>query len=133
MFDFAWSELALIGVVALVVIGPKDLPKAMRTVGAWTRKARAIAHEFRSSVEQMVRDAELDEVKNTIDKATSIRLDEELHKTIDPTGELNRSLTEPVLTNPLAESAKPAIPELPAPEPAAAHETPPQAPSKPAA
>ncbi len=43
MFDFAWSELAVIAVVALVVIGPKDLPRVMRTVGIWVGKARAIA------------------------------------------------------------------------------------------
>ena len=59
MFDFAWSELALIAVVALVVIGPKDLPRVLKTVGKWVRKARAIAREFQGSLEQMVNEAEL--------------------------------------------------------------------------
>ena len=46
MFDIAWSELALIGAVALIVIGPKDLPRVMRNLGQWARKARAMAAEF---------------------------------------------------------------------------------------
>ena len=60
MFDFAWSELALIAVIALVVIGPKDLPRVMRIVGQWTRRARAIAREFQGSLDQMMRESELD-------------------------------------------------------------------------
>lgn len=66
MFDIAWSELALIGAVALVVIGPKDLPKVMRTMGQWTRKARLLAGEFQSSVDEMVRQAELEELRKKV-------------------------------------------------------------------
>jgi sec-independent protein translocase protein TatB len=107
MFDFAWSELALIAVVALVVIGPKDLPRVMRTVGQWTRRARAIAREFQGSLDQMVREAELDEVKRHIDRATSFNMENEIRQTIDPRGELQRSLDESVAPNPLAEPVKP--------------------------
>lgn len=107
MFDFAWSELAVIAVVALVVIGPKDLPRVMRTVGQWTRRARAIAREFQGSLDQMMREAELDEVKRHIDRATSFNVENEIRRTIDPTGDLQRSLDEPVMTNPLADPAKP--------------------------
>jgi sec-independent protein translocase protein TatB len=107
MFDFAWSELALIAVVALVVIGPKDLPRVMRTVGQWTRRARAIAREFQGSLDQMVREAELDEVKRHIDRATSFNVENEFRRTIDPAGDLQRSLDESVMTNPLAEPVKP--------------------------
>lgn len=63
MFDIAWSELALIGAVALVVIGPKDLPKVMRTMGKWTRQVRAMAGDFQRHVDDMVRQAELDEIR----------------------------------------------------------------------
>jgi len=118
MFDFAWSELALIAVVALVVIGPKDLPRVMRVVGQWTRRARAIAREFQGSLDQMVREAELDEVKQHIDRATSFNVENEIRRTVDPTGDLQRSLDEPVTTNPLADPPKPvervAIEEKPA-------------------
>jgi sec-independent protein translocase protein TatB len=107
MFDFAWSELALIAVVALVVIGPKDLPRVMRTVGQWTRRARAIAREFQSSLDQMVREAELDDMKRHIDRATNFNVENEIRRTIDPTGDLQRSLDEPVMTNPLADPVEP--------------------------
>ncbi|HWE75933.1 MAG TPA: Sec-independent protein translocase protein TatB [Stellaceae bacterium] len=107
MFDFAWSELALIAVVALVVIGPKDLPRVMRMVGQWTRRARAIAREFQGSLDQMVREAELDEVKRHIDRATSFNVENEFRRTIDPAGDLQRSLDEPMISNPLAEPVKP--------------------------
>ena len=107
MFDFAWSELALIAVVALIVIGPKDLPRVMRTVGQWTRRARAIAREFQGSLDQMVREAELDDVKRHIDRASSFNVENEIRGVIDPTGDLHRSLNEPVMTNPLADPVKP--------------------------
>jgi sec-independent protein translocase protein TatB len=95
MLDFSWSELALIGVVALVVIGPKVLPKALRTVGIWVRKARTISREFQSSVEQMMREAELDEVKKQIESVAAVDIDKEFEKTVDPTGELAESLKPP--------------------------------------
>jgi sec-independent protein translocase protein TatB len=109
MFDFAWSELALIAVVALVVIGPKDLPRVMRTVATYVRKARAIAREFQGHVEDMVREAELEEVRKEVEKAAKLSLPDEFAKTVDPTGELQAAFSDPVLTNPTT--------ELPAPPP----------------
>src|SRR5271170_1772519 len=117
MFDFAWSELMLIAVVALVFIPPKDLPRAMRTVGFWVRKARSIAHEFQGSLEQMVREAELDDVRKEIEKATSINFDEEVARTVDPKGELHAALNDPLLTDPMAEAPALAAPPTPEPEP----------------
>ena len=106
MFDFSWSELALIAVVALVVIGPKDLPRVMKNVAFWVRKARSMAREFQGSIEEMMREAELDDVKRGLDEATRFNFDEEMSKTIDPRGELQRSLSAPELTNPLADAPK---------------------------
>jgi sec-independent protein translocase protein TatB len=63
MFDVAPTELMLVVVVALVVIGPKDLPKAMRFVGKWVGKARAMARHFRSGLDTMMREAELEELE----------------------------------------------------------------------
>jgi sec-independent protein translocase protein TatB len=83
-FDIGWPELMLIGVVALVVIGPKDLPAALRVAGYWVRKARTLSREFHSSVEQMMREVELHEVQNELRKATEINLDHEFNKIIDP-------------------------------------------------
>src|SRR4051794_29627663 len=63
MFDIAPSELLLLAVVALVFIGPKDLPKVMRVVGRWIGKARAMAGHFRSGIDEMIRQSELEELE----------------------------------------------------------------------
>lgn len=63
MFDVAPTELLLVVVVALVVIGPKDLPKAMRFVGKWVGKARGMARHFRAGLDTMMREAELEELE----------------------------------------------------------------------
>ena len=63
MFDIAPTELLLCAVVALVVIGPKDLPKAMRVLGYWVGRARGVARHFRSGIDTMMREAELQEME----------------------------------------------------------------------
>lgn len=63
MFDVAPTELILVGVVALVIIGPKELPRMMRTVGQWVGRARGVARHFRSGFDAMVREAELAEME----------------------------------------------------------------------
>jgi sec-independent protein translocase protein TatB len=122
MFDFAWSEIAVIAVVALVVIGPKDLPKALRTLGTWVGRARTIAREFQNSLDQMIREAELEEVRKQVETVTKLDVAHAIENTIDPGGELKRDLAEPLLTEaaPAASEAK----ALPAEEPAAMPEEP---------
>jgi len=134
LFDIGWPELLLIGVVALVVIGPKDLPRALRTAGFWVRKARTLSREFQSSIDQMIREAELDEVRQELKKATEFDLEKEIKQTVDPTGELAQSIKPPELPDyfveaegpdPAATAAEPALSapaetaETAAPEPAA--------------
>ncbi len=124
LFDIGWSELLLIGVVALVFIGPKDLPRALRVAGYWVRKARTLSREFQSSIDQMIRDAELEEIRQDLKKATEFDIEKEFQKTVDPTGELAQSIKppeipdhfEPAQSQPLA-SEPVALPEgaLPAP------------------
>lgn len=63
MFDVAPTELLLVAVIALLVIGPKDLPKAMRFVGHWVGRARGVARHFRSGFDEMVRQAELEDME----------------------------------------------------------------------
>jgi sec-independent protein translocase protein TatB len=63
MLDFNLSEMAVVAVIALLVIGPKDLPKAMRVVGHWVGRARGVARQFRSGFDTMVREAELAEME----------------------------------------------------------------------
>ncbi|WP_375427786.1 Sec-independent protein translocase protein TatB [uncultured Sphingomonas sp.] len=63
MFDVAPTEFLLVAVIALIVIGPKDLPKAMRVVGYWVGRMRGVARQFRSGFDTMVREAELEEME----------------------------------------------------------------------
>lgn len=63
MFDVASSEFLLVVLVALLVIGPKDLPKVLRVVGKWVGKARSVAAQFRSGFDEMVRQSELEELE----------------------------------------------------------------------
>lgn len=67
MFDMSWGEVMLIGGVALIVIGPKDLPKALRTVGQVTGKMRRMAGEFHAQFNEAIREAEFDEVRREVD------------------------------------------------------------------
>ena len=67
MLDMSWGEVMLIGGVALIVIGPKDLPKALRTVGQVTRKVRRMAGEFQMQFNEAIREAELDDVRKEVD------------------------------------------------------------------
>jgi sec-independent protein translocase protein TatB len=67
MFDISWSEFLLIGIVALVVIGPKELPAVMRTMGQWTRKVRGMASEFQNQFQEAMREAEMADLKKEVD------------------------------------------------------------------
>jgi sec-independent protein translocase protein TatB len=113
-FDIGWPEFMLIGVVALVVIGPKDLPAALRVAGYWVRKARSLSREFHSSVEQMMREVELHEVQNELRKATEFNLDHEFNKIMDPAndpagGPKPREIPDYVDTTPAPADPEPAI------------------------
>lgn len=63
MLDFASTELLVVAIIALLVIGPKDLPKAMRFVGQWVGKARGVARQFRAGMDTMMRESELAEME----------------------------------------------------------------------
>jgi sec-independent protein translocase protein TatB len=68
MFDIGWSELLLIGIVALIAIGPKELPGALRTLGQWMGKVRRMASEFQSQFHEAMREAELADLKKEVDE-----------------------------------------------------------------
>ena len=70
MFDIGWGELLVIAVVALVVIGPKDLPYALRTLGQWASKARALAREFQNHVDDLIRESEVSDMKREFNDMT---------------------------------------------------------------
>lgn len=117
MFDIGWSELLVIGVVALIVIGPKDLPKALSTMGKWMARARAMAREFQNNVDDMVRQAELDELRQQVQKAREFNLTDELEKSIDPDGGVRKTLavedfTSPAQAKPATQDGKPPVPTV---------------------
>jgi sec-independent protein translocase protein TatB len=88
MFDIGWSEMAIIVVVALLVIGPRDLPKVLRTMGRYVGKIRSMAREFQDSIDEAVREAELDEVKKQIEQAGRMDVKKAITDTVDPGGEI---------------------------------------------
>jgi sec-independent protein translocase protein TatB len=117
MFDLAWSEIALIGVVALLVIGPKDLPGAIRGVAQMLGKARRMAGEFQGHVDEMVREAKLDEVKREIDQFRS-NVQNEVYKATN-VDDLKRDIVDP-LKDTMRDMERPfdqPVPPAPAPEP----------------
>ena len=88
MFDIGWSEMAVIALIALVVIGPKELPNAMRIVAKWARKARSLAREFQSGVDDMLREADLDDARKAFDATKTFDIGKVIEDTVDPTGSL---------------------------------------------
>src|SRR6185437_12229450 len=70
MFDIGWSELVVIGVVALIAIGPKELPGVLRTVGQYMGKIRKMAAEFQGQFQEAMREAEMADIKKSVDEMT---------------------------------------------------------------
>ena len=83
MFDIGWSELLIIAVVAIVVVGPKDLPRLMRTFGHYAGKLRRAAADFQRQFEDAMRETELEEVKKAIDSVRSTETVVDLQAPID--------------------------------------------------
>ncbi len=80
--------MAVIALLALIVIGPKDLPRAMRTISQYVRKARGIMREFQSGVDEMIREADLEDARKAVQKGRSLDPKKMISDTIDPTGEV---------------------------------------------
>jgi sec-independent protein translocase protein TatB len=153
MFDIGWSEMAIIALVALLVLGPKEQPQAMKSFAQFSKKMRRYANEFRAGVDNIVREAELEDAKKALDTVRAVNPKNAIKKLVDPTGEMaetvksveaaakdgtGKTIAKPVTTRPLPPGeqpkvepsgahaiAAPAVPD-PAPipvEPAAAGET----------
>ncbi len=84
MFDVGWSEILVIAVVLIVVVGPKDLPKMLRAFGKATTKFRATAGEFRKQFDEALKEAELDDVRGLINDAKSLDPRNDIRKVFDP-------------------------------------------------
>jgi sec-independent protein translocase protein TatB len=137
MLGLDWTELALIAVVAVVVIGPKDLPEAVRGIAKGIQKLRRMAGEFQGQVDEVVRDAKLEDVRNSINEIRNFNVRDIVEKEIDKDGTLRKTFTEDPIGNPLRDAfstdtvAGAAVTPPPAGMPGAAS-TAPAAPSPPA-
>src|SRR5437763_6990047 len=89
MLEIGWGKLVLIGIVALLVIGPKELPAVLRTLGQWTSKLRRMAAEFQSQFQEALREAELSDLKKQVDDMTSTA---QSYANFDPIGEVRKEL-----------------------------------------
>jgi sec-independent protein translocase protein TatB len=82
VLDFSWSHILLLLIVALVVVGPKDLPRLMHMAGRWAGKARAMANDFRKSFDEMARASELDELRQEIEALRAARVEKVEHAVV---------------------------------------------------
>lgn len=89
MLDIGWPELFLIAVVTIVVVGPKELPRVVRAVTGLIRKARGLADEFRGTLDDMAREADLDDIKKEVERAGKVDIAEEFGAAVDPSGDMD--------------------------------------------
>lgn len=94
MFDLGWSELLMIAVITVIVVGPRELPRVLRTVMQGMKKLRSIAGEFQSSIDEMAREADLHDLKKKLEDTSKSDWEKEITDTVDPTGEVGSILKE---------------------------------------
>ncbi len=94
MLDIGWQELFIVAVIAIVVIGPKELPRAVKTVAQLLRKARGMAREFQDGIDDLVREAELEDLKKEITDGSPTSIAQHIENTIDPSGDLKDAVRE---------------------------------------
>jgi sec-independent protein translocase protein TatB len=114
MFDIGWSELLLIGVVALIAIGPKELPGALRTLGQWMAKIRRMASEFQGQFQEAMREAEIDQLKKEMDDMAAKATD---YTQFDPIEDVRRDIEKSVGDLPSLDQLAAASPTAETPSP----------------
>jgi sec-independent protein translocase protein TatB len=95
MFDFSGSELLVLGVVALVLIGPKDMPVAVRGITRALKKVRRMAGEFQGHVDEMMREADLGDVQSTLRDLRGLNVKGAINRFVDSDGTLARAFDDP--------------------------------------
>ena len=115
MFDISWTEFLLIGIVALIVIGPKELPAVMRGLGQWTRKIRSLAADFQNQFHEAMREAEMADLKKQVDDvAQDIKQYDPLKDVRADVEAIGKDLDAATDKSPGKELAKETEPESPA-------------------
>lgn len=92
MFDLGWSEMGVVAVVALIVLGPKELPNALRTVTHLMKNARRLANEFQSGVNEIVREADLEDARRLAQGVSKGSISKAIEKVVDPAGEMKQAV-----------------------------------------
>lgn len=92
MFDIGWTELLVIAVVLIVVVGPKDLPPMLRAFGKMTQRARKVAGEFRAQFDEALREADLDEVRQTLTDAQKLNPVNSLREAMNPLRQMGNEI-----------------------------------------
>src|SRR5688572_1421116 len=103
MFDISWGKLVIIGVVALIVIGPKELPAVLRQLGQWMTKIRRMASEFQGQFNEAMREAEMADLKKQFDDTTAAV--KSTFDTTDIKNELEKMIQDPTATSPPASAS----------------------------
>jgi sec-independent protein translocase protein TatB len=109
MFDLSWGEMGIIAVVALVVLGPKELPNALRTMSMLMKNARKLAGEFQSGVNEIIREADLEDARKKLQEVQALnknQIKNVIEKAVDPTGEMKTALSDVDPTGPARTETK---------------------------
>ena len=99
MFDIGWQELFIVAVLALIIVGPKDLPRALRTIVGVVRKARIMARDFQDGIDEVAREADLDDMKKKIEDYSDTDIKNEIQEALDPIEDLASDLNMTEIQN----------------------------------
>src|SRR3954467_657100 len=103
MFDLSWSHMLVVAVVALIAIGPKELPGVLRNVGHWMAKVRRMASEFQSQFQEAMREAEMADIKKSVDEMTDAATKQ--FSDFDPIGTVRKEINSLSSIDPLKDTA----------------------------
>jgi sec-independent protein translocase protein TatB len=92
MFDIGWVEMMVVVVVMIIVIGPKDLPVVLHTMGRWIARVRAMARNFQDSIEELAEESGLDQMRDEVRSIRDFSIEDEIEKAIDPEGEMKEGI-----------------------------------------
>jgi sec-independent protein translocase protein TatB len=92
VFGMGWWEISIVGLVMILVLGPKELPHAMRNIARFMRKARRLASEFQGHMDDLVREADLDDVRKTVTSLKNQDIGGAISHAVDPTGEFTKDI-----------------------------------------
>jgi len=105
MFDIGWQELFVVAAITLIVVGPRDLPRVLKTVMGLVRKARSMAREFQGGIDEVVREVELDDLRREANAMANMDMEDEIKSALDPTGDLEKDMDLSDVQSAMADTA----------------------------